>query len=696
MTKRINNRIRKLAAAGLVAASAAAMPAIVRAQAAQGDAVAATPLDELRAKFLKLDSDGDGRVTCEEYVDPHRGGQFEDAAREEAARADGDGDGVLTLAEFLATPHGAAPPEVEFGVLDADGNGRLTRDEFLAPSSQYARRERFFNADRDGDGELTLEEFLAPAEEWRPHIRARYLMRDVNNDGRMSKEEYYTPLIGGQWEEAGRSEAEIFDADGDGIISLFEFAMGQIWNLNDQELLSVFDSNSDGHLSRLEFIRRRPQDKWFEAAVEFLRRDANGDNVLTLDELATGQEPVCIDPVLELARERLAAFDADWSRADRDGDGRVSRSDWPSAAAARCLGRCGGLAFDVWDINRDGSVSREELERIVMASHSVVRMDGAPLRTPAGVVVNWAFIDAKDRNRDNRITLMEYSSPSGGMNAAREFNEFDADRNGVLDDVELIHGLRFAINTCWDFCRLDTDLDGQLTGAELENGAQEWQKKMTPRIIAAFDADGDNRLSFREYRMTPFANPLIEWYDAARYRDVDGDGRLSWEEFHPQDAPQFMDVSRIVFDGFDVDRDGRLSTKEFDFQWDISRAPAQIAFAALDRNEDGWLKIDDVPNLERPAGNDPGEKIRWEERVMQIEDALATADADGDGVVSFKEFEKHRQLVAAAMLGQPIPRPTLAAGVIRDGLGNWRFPALVVANVLMLIGLGWFVLRRET
>ena len=186
---------------------------------------------------------------------------------------------------------------------------------------------------------------------------------------------------------------------------------------------------------------------------------------------------------------------------------------------------------------------------------------------------------------------------------------------------------------------------------------------------------------------------MIEWYYG--FRDANADGRLSWEEFIDGPAGRFPGLARSAFEHFDADRDGVLSVREFDFDVDLQRIPVEAAFDALDRDEDGALTISDATGLDRPDGNDPTLILQWEERMMQVEEAFASADDDGDGRILLPEFGKHRREVTAALTGQAPPRAPLrlVSTAADEAETNWRFIGLIACNVLLLAGLGWFVLR---
>ncbi|MBE0645100.1 MAG: EF-hand domain-containing protein [Bacteroidetes bacterium] len=59
-------------------------------------------------------------------------------------------------------------PQAFFIRMDKDGDGRISWDEFRdMPSRRGAPEDRFQRMDKDSDGYVTLEEFLSAREEFR-------------------------------------------------------------------------------------------------------------------------------------------------------------------------------------------------------------------------------------------------------------------------------------------------------------------------------------------------------------------------------------------------------------------------------------------------------------------------------------------------------------------------------------------------
>src|SRR5262245_16482744 len=89
-------------------------------------------------RMKRLDINNDGVISRDEWKG--KPGAF--------AKIDKDGDGSLTREEFEAAPR----PQARFTEMDANNDGKVSRDEWKGPQKRFGR------IDADSDGAITKEE----------------------------------------------------------------------------------------------------------------------------------------------------------------------------------------------------------------------------------------------------------------------------------------------------------------------------------------------------------------------------------------------------------------------------------------------------------------------------------------------------------------------------------------------------------
>jgi len=609
-------------------------------EAANDDPAKVSPIAQ---QFRALDADANGSLSRAEYVEPANSNlegeaktNFEKMATLEFAQFDRNEDGQLSFEEFCFTPRTSRTAVSRFRRLDADADGRLTIREFLVPYAspyRFQHRSGFFNSDADNDQRLSLDEFTKFGQGVVVSLKNEYLMRDADDDGRMSREEFVLPSRGRPWEALERKQAEEFDQDGDGYLSLVEFAVTRQGRF--REMFGLLDRDGDGVLTLAEFAKPRPRNSRQAGAV-FFAIDVDADGRLTLDEFLEQEKPVAErrarpDPVVEMARSRLEAIAPACQAADADRDGRLSPREWPQAKIDGLAVELAGIPFAEWDRNQDGFVTDEERKELVELAFGVALPGSLPLRKPGGVVLGTLF-DEFDKDKDGAVSRDEFMARNWyHEKTADVFKECDRDGDGTLNLAEAVRLSDMFTNVGANFLNADADFDGRATQFEFDTTAYAWERAGTTGLVAAFDLNGDRGLQFDEYLLCPRANPRAALLIGRK--DTDDDGRISWEEFHGDRGngdrgTLFYGLSRYFFRRYDRNGDGTLSPGEFDFVFDMQKSPPPPP--------------EDLAECERP---DPG-AVTFEKFIAGAPQAQRSPrewqfyehDFDGDRLLSQEEL----------------------------------------------------------
>lgn len=187
--------------------------------------------------------------------------------------------------DFLRRDDGRVVDFASFLRCDNDQNDRLSKTEFVDTwwNSETAELD-FEQFDTDGDGEITLAEFAQDDSPFLHDPRRRFHEADANHDEKLSEAELVTS-VGRNRIHLIASNLRAFDDDGDGELSLPEYRVSMLANVNYPWEIRPKDEDRDRRISFEEF-EFHPRDLFqLQKRYYFHRLDRDQDNYLDIDEL---------------------------------------------------------------------------------------------------------------------------------------------------------------------------------------------------------------------------------------------------------------------------------------------------------------------------------------------------------------------------------------------------------------------------
>lgn len=573
-------------------------------------------------EFLRWDANGDGVVIAEEFVRQARSYDGQIALRMIPA-FDFDGDGRINFTEFLRSPLGDGSYFANYRREDLHHDGFLSRTEFF-PSGELAfsgLADFYFDRlNRNGDGRLDLEEFWFDVGLDRISPAAAFRLLDRDGNGTVEVEEFVR-VVGGS---NPRRRFFLMDADSDGVLSRDEWErQGRDVPRKAVNLFRGYDEDGDGSLVESELLSGSSG-----AAAESLRQkfrafDFDQDGRLALaafsaipDVVPSSERGEIPDSIVQLAAAKTDALVRRFPEP-------VTPAEW-RAKSRDILPVPIPIAFELWDTDGDGVLSVSELQRGVELAYGVARQGGGLARLGKGVVFNEHFYRQIDRNGDRVLSGEELPLlAERWKQTAAQIGELDVNRDERIDMAELDAAGQFQTAMVSRFLQWDQNRDGFLDATELAEHAYGWENRISPKVVLAFDDDGDGRVSLPEFLASPlgdgahFANTLRE--------DRDFDGRLSLSEFFPEPGLPYAGLAAFYFERLDLNKDGLLDLIELSFHVRLDRMTPDAAFQLLDRDGDGTIEAGEF------AAVGGGSDARRRFFLM---------DADTDGVLSREEWEQ--------------------------------------------------------
>lgn len=279
-------------------------------------------------------------------------------------KLDGDGNGFVSREEFVSRHHSGEENAAIFATLDADGDGQLTDRETWS-LLWHDTIGQFLDYDSDLDGYLSADEMEGIG--WGRTIARQCVPAfDGDGDGKLSYREFRQTTFANQASDWPLRH----DNDRDGRLSWHEFYVERTPLLIAQSrfLFSHFDHNRDGILSALEFT---------------IEGDANQMRILAY----VGPALQCLPLEVALARQVCQLSDKQAAALERAGRGAIER--WAGEmVSAMQKGRVRIVA------NGNGrAVPQSMAAELARSPHLVVRRElAAALRSPVDVHGDLAIV----------------------------------------------------------------------------------------------------------------------------------------------------------------------------------------------------------------------------------------------------------------------------------------------------------------
>lgn len=511
-----------------------------------------------------FDLDSDGQLNLHEYrLTPLA--NFQEAWH--LPRFDSNGDGLLSLAEFTWNREldSRAIAAEFFRKLDVSGDQSLDLDEYFFSTSFRLLEREFARLDGNRDGTLSEAEFSTTGDP--AALSVEFLVLDFDGDRRLSLEEY---LQSGPVRKDGHKSK-----DGD-------------------RAFRQRDANQDGNLTLEEFLASGTEEQKSRATRDFTVVDWDRNERLSRDEFLTlpgvvplEQRPRVPDPVQTALSAIINDIKGKWTRWDQNKDGSLDQSEFNSSLMTKGIPGLENSTLAVWDLDKNGRISQEEAVQTMSLAGGVLGTGGLALKTSNGVVFWWTWFTFLDFDSDGFLSSTDLQKRIGidaaiadrriGILDRNQDQKLSAEEARPIADLDVVRM----------FLDMDLNLDGQLDRDEWIKTTPDWRSNIAIPIFQAFDTNGDQHLSFREFRWTPTANPLAGWQQVRS--DLDGNGTLELSEFTWGEAPSLRWLSAMFFQRLDRHQDGRLDTGEFCFQ--TNRPSPLQSFAREDLDGDGRLSL---------------------------------------------------------------------------------------------------------
>lgn len=347
------------------------------------------------------------------------------ASREAYARAQAEAYQIVAALEQQAEAQ-IDPIQSQLDALDAVNELQATQIE-LDETNLDLLRDQLATLQSIEMGLLTG---LSPSGAIVDTLRTEFALVDVNDDGRVTKDEFEQMFAGvADAETLGRLFA-VADADGDGIISQLEALNLATFSAKDEwiaELTPIINEISTGQLTQDQVVFALQGLATEEQAVALFRMlDTDNDGILSKLELSNGL-------LADLSPNIAGILSGDITAIDQTLDGLIDWSEFHSAFVGLASDEELRNIFNELDVNGDGQIS--ELERI-----------------------NSGVADLLTQAQVTSFTVDNFSDLDSSLDNVIDWQEFHSAFEGLATDQVLMDG----------FNALDANLDGLLTAMEVQ------------------------------------------------------------------------------------------------------------------------------------------------------------------------------------------------------------------------------------
>jgi Ca2+-binding EF-hand superfamily protein len=232
-------------------------------------------------------------------------------------------------------------------------------------------------------------------------------------------------------------------------------------------LFKLADTNNDNHISQKEAVDAGN----LLAGGFFFRADANGDGVVTADELRSAREDLFNQkPLLRFVFER--------AREETQREGTQGQIDQAKQTV-----------MNVLDSNHDGNVSAAEVRQAVQNTVQTIFM-------------------MADKNGDGQLDPAEVNAAivdAGRAAVQTAFNSADLDKNGAVSQAEFDRAL---MNPAHVFFHIfDANNDNQISQDELRSGMQILAREIRSLRVPEPSNSISNQIRHQNAAQAPIGSP---------------------------------------------------------------------------------------------------------------------------------------------------------------------------------------------